>query len=156
MHSGPVAGYCAPALLSRNFPLRGQMVSRSRETTSEPVLKPESMGSRAETAGQRSRSLQGGGGTVATPAPLRLAVSAGAGGQGQALAPGPAPALPALALISWSGRLPESPARLLATPLSPAPLSIWASKCPGMECLGGERCPVQGAPGFPTDVQGGL
>ena len=67
---------------------------------------------------------------VATPAPLSLAVSAGAGGQGQALAPGPAPALPALALISWSGRLPESPARLLATPLPPAPLSHMGLEVP--------------------------
>lgn len=67
---------------------------------------------------------------MATPAPLRLAVSAGAGGQGQALAPGPAPALPAPALISWSGCLPESPAKLLATPLSPAPLSRMGLEVP--------------------------
>lgn len=131
MHSGPVAGCCAPALLSRNFPLRGQMVSRSRETTSEPVLKPESMRSRAETAGQRGRTLQGGGGTNGHPCPPEAGCvgrSRGAGA-GTRARPSPSSASAGSHLLEWPS--PRIPAKLLATPLSPAPLSHMGLEVPG-------------------------
>lgn len=135
MHSGPVAGCCVPTVRQHCFPEASPYAGR-RSAGAERPRQSQCSSPKAWVAGQRRLGREAGRcrglvARVTAPAPLRLAVSAGAGGQGQALVPGPAPALPALALISWSGRLPESPARLLATPLSPAPLSHMGLEVPG-------------------------